>query len=344
MKPSVRNIVLFLGYFMLGMPLLYYAYKYGTPEFGGSDVYSYYKLYATWDFKSVDSPFNQRLISAWCIHMIHLSGISYNTETAVAGSNIDPQIYFSALLFNFLCVVATAIVIFKTTEKFLATEVSFNFVSGLVFLLGFGTLLFLVTALSDALSVLMIAGIFYFYLAKSRWQYLILVAAIFQREYVFMVFVVVAAVDWFFKKEERKYFLAVVLMNIACFVGYIICRKTIFFTPRYEHQMDIAGFFGNITQSIQDIGAYMRQTFMLQNILILYFAIIAYKMFRKLETNKIHLLIIVLLIAQIVVLSLLIGLGNNTGRYFYMGVPILVFYLASEVKPLFTRNPKEITS
>lgn len=331
---AVSNVLVIFCFALLGVPLLYFAYKHGTPAFGGTDVYSYYRLYENWDFASVDSPFNQRLISSWCIYIVHLSGINYATETQIAQTGMDPQVYFSALLFNFICVVLTCWVMYRLIRNYFTPNFLFAFLGGLLFMLGFGTLIFLITALSDALSVLMIAGILYFYLGKSKWQYVLLALAIIQREYVFMIFGLVAFIEWFAKKEDRKYYLTVVIANVLCFAGYIVCRKTIFFTPRYEHQMAVGGFLANISHSIQDAGAYVRQTLLLQNILALYFAIVLYKVFRKIEFNRTYVVITFALLAEIIVLSLLIGLGNNTGRYFYMTTPVIIYFIAYEAAPL----------
>src|SRR5688572_9594016 len=116
---------------LLAYPMLYYAYKYGTPEFGGLDVYSYLKLYSDWDFAHVDSPFNQRLVSSFAVFLIHKSGLNYPTETAIAALKIDPQVYFSALFFNFLCVIATCLVVYRTVEKHLKTTAVYSFLFSL---------------------------------------------------------------------------------------------------------------------------------------------------------------------------------------------------------------------
>lgn len=343
MKESRSTFAIATAYTLLGLPLLYYAYKYGTPEFGGSDVYSYLRLYTNWDYASVDSPFNQRLISSFCIYLIHLTGISYPTKTAVEAMGIDAQVYFSALLFNYMCVVATCVVTYQMVRRHLSASTLFSFASGFTFLLGFGTILFLITGLSDALSVLMLAIIFDLYLRKSGWQYVILVAAVFQREYIFFVFGLIAFIHWFSDRANRKYYSVVLLANIACFVLYFVLRKTLFFTPRYEHQLAVGSFLETIRYSISDYAAYFRQTIMLQNLLFLYIIVFLYKRWKGMKVNVVGMYIVLALLLEIVVLSLFIGLGNNTGRYYYMSVPIIIFYLASEAIVLFgERDPKSL--
>ncbi|MGL4597308.1 MAG: hypothetical protein ACRCYO_07270, partial [Bacteroidia bacterium] len=240
--------------------------------------------------------------------------------------------------FNFLCVIATCLVLFRMVEKHLRASPVIAFLTGLVFLFGFGTQAFLISALSDSLSVLLVAAILYSYLARSWWLLLFLFISVFQREYIFFVFGLIALVDWFAERKNpdanRAYFLKVMAANVFCFLIYFICRKTIFFTPRFEHQIDISRFISNIPESIQDIGAYIRQTFLTQNLLFLYFLVYAYKRMTGREVNKRYLTTTLLLLAQIVVLSLLVRLGNNTGRYFYMAAPVVIYYLMAEALPL----------
>ena len=181
----------------------------------------------------------------------------------------------------------------------------------------------------------MIALIFDLYIRKSKWQYLVLVAAVFQREYVFFVFGLVAFIHWFTDKTNRRYYATVLVANVACFLIYILMRKTLFYTPRYEHQMAVSSFLEKIQYSITDYGAYFRQTFALQNILILYTGLFIYKKMKGMEVLPVNLLISYALLAEIVILSLFIGLGNNTGRYYYMSVPLLIYFLALEALPLF---------
>ncbi len=338
MKSWKKYAALTLVFTLLAYPLFYYVLKYGTPEFGGKDVFSYVKLYDNWDYKNVDSPFNQRIVSSYAIFLIHKTGIHYTTEMAVTKSGIDPHVYFSAVLFNFLCVVATCLVLYRMVEKYLRAGPLFAFLAGLVFLFGFGTQAFLISALSDSLSVLLIAAILYSYLARSWWLLLFLLISVFQREYIFFVFGLIALIDWFANRKQidanRAYFLKVLAANVFCFLIYYICRKTIFFTPRFEHQIDISRFISNIPESIQDIGAYIRQTFLTQNLVFLYLFVYAYKRMSGREVNNQFLLTVFLLLAQIVVLSLLVRLGNNTGRYFYMAIPVVIYYLMAEALPL----------
>lgn len=327
------------------MPLFYYVYKFGTPEFGGLDVYSYYKLYENWDFAAVDSPFNQRLISSFAIYLIHLSGINYNTETAIQALGLNPQVYFSAVLFNFISVILTCLVIYNTIQKFITKDKLVSFIGGLLFLLGFGTLFFLISALTDAFSVLLVALAYYFYLSKSRFIHLVFILAVFQREYVFFVFGLMALIHAVFNPQIRRYAIEVIISSVVCFFIYFICRKTIFYTPRYEHQIDISRFLDTIKHGISDFPAYIRQTLLLQNILFLYFAVIGYKFVKRIKTDRIALLVILMLFFEIVGMSVIVGLGNNTGRYFYMVVPIIIVQIVTEALPLIgIQNNIQITS
>ncbi|TND02410.1 MAG: hypothetical protein FD123_4083 [Bacteroidetes bacterium] len=329
---------LFLVFALLGYPLLYYAYKFGTPEFGGLDVYSYLKLYTNWDFAAVDAPFNQRLVSTYLTYLLHSTGLHYSTETAIAGLGLDPSVYFAALLVNFAAVVATCIVIFRIVERFVNATPLFAFTAGLIYLLGFGTIFFQVSALTDALSVLLLAGAFYFYLARSLWLLPVFLLAIFQREYIFIVFGGMAAFHWLFVKSERRYFLQVLLASMFCFAVYLVLRKTLFHTPRYDHQLSIGDFLGNLSIAVKYMKGYFSQTFLIQNLLLIYVILCLYKYFSKMPCNRQNLLLSLFLLGEIVVISFLSRLGNNTGRYFYMTAPIIIYFIAVEAWPLLQKK------
>jgi len=74
-----------------------------------------------------------------------------------------------------------------------------------------------------------------------------------------------------------------------------------------------------------------------QNILISYFLILIYKCVKKHSIAKKNMWIVLILILQINLICLIALLGNNIGRLFYMTTPIVLFYLAIEVYPLYNK-------
>jgi hypothetical protein len=155
-----------------------------------------------------------------------------------------------------------------------------------------------------------------------------MLALVLQREYVFLVMGLVALLD--FWKQKEKYYLHVLIISIVCFAVYFILRKTLFYTPKYDHQASPMYFLESVFQIKFPLGLYIKQTLMTLNIFILYLIIVAYKKIKKISIDKFSLIKLLLLFLQINIISFAAVLGNNTGRYFYILVPMVIFYLVSE--------------
>ncbi len=327
---------------LLAYPLFYHAYKFSTPEFGGKDYESYYRLYKDWDFKSVESPFNMRLISTAAVHLMYQSGLGYQGEIVFDKPGFDQRVFFNAILFNFICVLLTCLVLYQIIKTQLQSEL-LAWMAMLLYLFGFGTLFFELSALTDALGVLLFALAYHYYLKGSRWYLLFFFLSIFQREYLFFVFGLLAAMQWLFK-NNRRFQMEVVLTSILFFVLYFVLRKTLFYTPHFSHQITIEAWIDSMTRWQFPIAAYIRQSLLIQNIMFLYLLIYFYKRYQNNPVNNQHFWIVVALFVQINLISILAVLGNNTGRYFYIATPVIIHYLMVELNgmkqftKLVTRN------
>jgi hypothetical protein len=76
------------------------------------------------------------------------------------------------------------------------------------------------------------------------------------------------------------------------------------------------------------------------NISLIYLGVILYKKVNGLSFQKYEFYKIILLFAQIVVLAVLLGLGNNTGRYYYMVLPLVLLIIGDEVMGLLGSSEK----
>lgn len=318
---------IWIVYAILCFPMFYFVYKYGTPDLGLKDFYDYYKLYGNWDIEHVDAPFNMRLISTFFVYLLNKAGLHYDTQIAFDRLGMDKQIFFNAVFFNYLCIISTCTVIFFTIKKFFKQN-SAAFIAGLVYLLGFGTLFYEFMPITDAFSILIFAIILYYYLSKSYLIIIPLLILILQREYVFLALGLIALMD--FWKTREKYFLYTLLFCIGCFVIYFVLRKTVFYTPKYDHQASPSYFLESIVQIRFPLVPYIKQTLMTINVFILYLLVVAYKKYKKLEIDKFYLLKLTLLFLQINFISFAAVFGNNTGRYFYILIPIVIFALVKE--------------
>jgi hypothetical protein len=331
---SKGYVILFGLFSLLAFPLFYFVYKYGNPEFGTNDFFSYYKLYENWNIKEVDAPFNMRLLSSFFVYVMVKTGLFYDTATAFDQFGLDKHVFFNAVFFNYLCVVATCLVIFKTSISFYKSYLM-GFVAGLIYLLGFGTLFYELMPITDALSVLLFSLILSGYLKRQYWIIVPLLFLILQREYIFLALSLMALLDLY--KYRVKYYAHILGMCILCFGIYFVLRKTIFYTPRYDHQASFSYFMESVFTIKFPLLTYLRQTALTLNIFFIYVLLFVYKESKRMTTNRFEFMKIILLFLQINIISFAAVFGNNTGRYFYMLVPLVIFQIIAEVQP-FIRN------
>jgi len=332
-----QNAAVLFVLLMLSYPLFYFSYKYTLPDMGGADYFHYLHLYENWDVEHTEAPFNMRIVGSYGTHLFNKAGLHYDTETvfATVHPELSQQTFFNALFFNYLCVLVSAFVMFHTAKARLNNSL-LAFIGSLVFLLGFGTVFFLLKPANDACGVLLIAIGFHYYLKKSAWVYPILLLCVFQREYALMVFGMLAAVDYFF--ERHRYFAAVLLASIASFGLYYILRKTIFYSPLHDGQTKPGFFLQSLLHPEVAWGPFIKQLALSCNLLWLYAAVIAYKMVNRMALNKRFLATVLVLFVQVVLMSIAAGFGNNTGRIFYFTSPIILFFVLLEASAIVVKR------
>lgn len=324
-----QNLIIAFLYTLLAFPLFYFVYKYGSPYLGMIDFFDYYKLYDNFDYHKADSPLNMRLVSSFFVYCLSKTGLVYNTMTHIDDAPFSKIIYFNAIFVNFICVVLTSTIIFNIVYHY-KNSVIMCFLAGLLFLLGFGTIFYELMPLADAMAITLFAWALYSYYKKS-WQIIIpLVLLIFQREYIFLAFGLIALLD--FWKFRNKYYLYCLLLNLICFVAYIVLRKLIFETPRYSHHTNLEFMLGSFTKENFPLIPFIRQTFMTMNVFFIYVIIVIYKKCIKLNINKFEFNKSLFLLGQIIILTFLLSLGNNAGRYFYMLIPMIIVNIIEELK------------
>jgi hypothetical protein len=339
MKLKLQSFsILWILFAILAFPSFYFVYKFGNPMYGTNDFFSYYKLYQNWDIQNVEAPFNMRLLSSFFVFLLNKIGLHYDTACAFDQFQLDKQVFFNAIFFNYLCITSTSVVLYYTIIKHLKSTM-LAFISGLIYLLGFGTLFYEFMPITDALSILLFAIILYAYLEKSYWLIFPLLLLVMQREYVFLALGLVSLLD--FWKYKLKYYLHILLSCIVCFTIYFILRKTIFYTPRFDYQASPAFFIDSLFKIKFPLIPYIKQTLMTLNIFIIYLLIVFYKKWKKLEIDQFNLLKLILLFLQINIISFVAVFGNNTGRYFYILIPLIIFQLMKELKTVISFKIQE---
>lgn len=303
--------------------------------YGTNDFFSYYKLYQNWDIQHIDAPFNMRLLSSFFVFLLNKMGLHYDTICAFDQFKLDKQVFFNAIFFNYICITTTCVVIYNTINKYFRNPL-LSFIAGLIYLLGFGTLFYEFMPITDALSILLFAIILYLYLEKSYWLIVPLLLLVMQREYVFLALGLMTVLD--FWKFKFKFYLHIFFVCIICFSIYFILRKTLFYTPKYDYQASPTFFLNSLFKLKFPLIPYIKQTLMTLNIFIVYILVVIYKKWKGFEIDKFNLLKLALLFLQINIISFAAVFGNNTGRYFYILIPLVIFQLIKEVNPIVKLN------
>lgn len=331
------NSVLFLYYLLIAFPLFYFVYKYSTPYGGMIDFFDYYKLYESMDIHAADSPLNMRLLSSFFVYVLNKTGLVYNTITQIDNAPFQKSIYFNAVFLNYLWVVLTCIMIYHLARK-RGQSVLLSLFMGTLYILGFGTIFFELMPLADAMAVFLFTVFLWYYYRKSSWVVIPLFLLIFQREYLLLAIILLSFLD--FWKTKDRYFLYNVVLSCLFFGLYVLLRKLYFETPRYAHHTSGTFMMNAIIKNHFPLLPFVRQTVMTLNISLIYLGVILYKKVNGLSFQKYEFYKITLLFAQIVVLAVLLGLGNNTGRYYYMVLPLVLLIIGDEVMGLLGSSEK----
>ena len=331
------NFSLFLYYLLIAFPLFYFVYKYSTPYGGMIDFFDYYKLYESMDVHAADSPLNMRLLSSFFVYVLNKTGLAYNTITQIDNAPFQKSIYFNAVFLNYLWVVLTCMMIYHLARN-RDQSILLSLFMGTLYLLGFGTIFFELMPLADALAVFLFTIFLWYYNRKSTLVVIPLLLLVFQREYLLLAIGLFTFLD--FMKAKDRYSLYTFLVSCFLFGLYVLLRKLYFETPRYAHHTSGTFMMDAIIRNHFPLMPFLRQTIMTLNISLIYFGIIFYKKFKCLSFQKHDFYKITLLFAQIVVLAVLLGLGNNTGRYYYMLLPLVLLVIGDEVKGLLGPSEK----
>ena len=314
-------VIIFIALLLIAYPLLYYAYKFYNPNLGGIDFYYYYPLYKDFDISKVEAPFNMRLVGSFFVYLLSKSGFYYDAVVSFHNENINQKIFFNAIFVNWLSVVITLFLLFRSAYMQSKTF-WFAFAMILIFLTGFGTLFFLSNPTSDGFSVLLITITYILYKQKNILIYLLYVLLLFQREFAFIIFGILAFIDFIYSKE--KFYLYHFGINIFLFLTYIILRKTLFYTPLCSLQIRQDTFINSIFYTPLDLWAFCKQVFLSQNIYFLYCLVALLNYRYQLSINKKHLYTLIIFIILTFLISRIAVANNNMSRFLYMFVPILI--------------------
>ena len=330
MKLFIKITLLF---FVLSYGLFYYAYKFSSPKVQGlKDYTEYVKLYENWDYENVSSPFNSRLVSSYGIYLFNKAGFYYETDIAFTNDKVEKSVFFNGLLFNYIFIVLTGVLIFYFSW-FNGIAFWSSLVGGILYIFSFSTMFFYLNPLTEALSAFLTALILLSLFKRNYWYLPILLIALFQREYIFFLIGLYAAFQIVFHKEAKGYFVNVLISTILFFVIYFILRKTLFYTPHHDEQVQFSNLISNVFSLNVSIAAYIKQAFLTQNIFVFYLLLVGYKKIKKMPIDISKLLLLLLLFLQMIVISLFAKLAQTIGRLFFLSAPLIVYFLLYELQP-----------
>lgn len=330
---SRLNLKMLLVYVLLAFPMFYFVYKFGVLLQGYKDAESYLRLYENLASPDVEAPFNMRLISATIIHYMDKLGLMYYTECSIDKyPQFDKSLFFNNVFLNFFCIALTGFSLFRIFTKLGFNQV-FAFLAGVIYLLGFGTLFYLMMPGPDALSVLIFSWVVYFYIRKSYMTIPLFALLILQREYFFLSFMVIAFMDYF--KYKDKYYIKMFAVNLGCFLVYVLLRKTLFYTHHWNHQLTFKFFFYTLFHSDLQLVPLIKQSLMTMNVYLIYIFLLVYKKIKGMSINRHHLWVTLAMLAEITFLSFVMTFGTNNGRYFFLNIPYFLYLILLELKPFY---------
>lgn len=336
MKSITTNLFVLFVIFLITYPLFYFAYKYLDPYLISRDLDHYLGMYQRFDMKGTETPFNTRLISSYLVYIISKSNFYYDTELVFNSNLVSPQIYFSAFFVSYVFFVFTIFIVYRLFYQ-LSENMLLTTTMVFIYFVSFGNFVFSLTPLTDSCGYFLGALATYAFVRKSKWLWPILVLAIIQREYILLGFGLISSFNLLFAKDAKKFYLITFIICISAFALYIVLRKVFLYTPKYDSQLKVNEFLGRLISPNTNWLDFIKQTFLTQNTLFMYFALLVYKRIKKLSLNVTDFALTLLLLAEVVFFCLAGNLGNNGGRYFHLFTPLLVYFIYKELQT-FTKS------
>ena len=336
MNKTLKYLAVIGIFFLLAYPSYYHEYKYGDPAISGqADYYEYYKMYKDLDFEAVAPPTNMRVISALVVHAIYKSGIYYPVEICFSDPNYDQQVYFSAVMHNFLAGIITCFLIFLLVFKYSGNYL-LSILMGAGYLLDYSTVIWGSGGAVDGFSVMVFTIGLFFLLKKSYWIIPLIVLTIFQRDVVLIAFGVFTFVSicyvYLNEKKISKFNLYVFLVTLTSFIIMVVLRETVFHTSDRWSGYTNANFYSNIFDFPDlTLGRFLRGVVFSQNTFLIFLIFLLYKIRNKIAINKEHFLQLLSFFIVMGIICVLLKVLHETGRYFNMASSAIFVYLGFEI-------------
>ncbi len=220
-----RYLYYALFYAVISYGLVYFVYKYYTPDYGGIDYYHYIGVYAhPLNFKAGDAPFVYRQLSATLTHIVWRLGIYHDTRIAFATAG--QRIFFAAIFANWLALVACATVVAATARALVPRAGDgWSLLAGALCFFDFFAQQGVLAGLSEGVSWLLVAIGF---LGWARRSIPILAAVIalsvVQRETIAVVFGALSVFSALLQRDAWRFHVKVLAISLIAVLLYLGMR------------------------------------------------------------------------------------------------------------------------
>jgi hypothetical protein len=314
--------------------MLYFSYKYYSPDYGASDFYAYYKMVLhPLDFSVAPSPLIYRQFSTLITSLIFKMGIFYNMEISYVNEAINQRVFFAFILSNYIALALTALTIMKIIDIEIGKETILSpLFGGVLVFLSFGTLVYVLTGLVEGWTWFFIAFAFYAFKKQNIYLFaVILIVAIFQKEVVSIIFGVISFIffvlDYLKDRKVNKTYLKFFAISFASFVLYLLLRKVFLPISGYENQLNLQSLIETFLNYSIFTSNKLFTTIFSQNLFFIYilFFVLVFK-YRKEEFKTFLALLSAWTLLYMI--GMATDLGTNIGRILLVLSPLFAVYIS----------------
>ncbi len=330
-----KNLILFtrfIFFFLISYGMLYFSYKYYSPDFGASDFYAYYKMVLNpLDLDVAPSPLIYRQFSTLISFLIWKMDIFYNMKIAYVHEGINQKVFFAFILSNYLSLLLTAFIVSKIVDLEIGkVTILAPIVGGILCYLSFGTSVYVLTGLVEGWTWFFIALAFYAFKKDNLYLFIfVMILAIFQKEVISIIFGVISAVFFLFKYNDRfnKRYLKYFIISLLSFIIYILMRKVFIPVEGFENQLSGSLLVETFLNYSIFTSNKLFTTIFSQNLLFIYMMFTLIAIYYRLV--KIDILLALLSIWTLLyMIGMATDLGTNIGRILLVLSPLFSIYIA----------------
>jgi hypothetical protein len=322
--------------------LIFLSYKYYDPFIGGGDDFSvYYSMYENPLSNDTEAPRGYRLFGATVTHLIYKANIYYHTEISFQHDDYDQRIFFAALLSNYiallLCGIICSIIVGRKIDR---QDDLFPFIAGILCFLSFHTQYVIITGINDGWSWFLVALAYLAYERKSILLFsVVMVLTIIQREIIPLIFLIMAIFDFLSNRKQHssvKFEIYAITASLLSMAGYLLIRTIVFPLPGYEFQYSVGSYLKYFVEFFSGeykfgYGDFFLQSFVTQNILILFLITSLLKMGKYVINDRLELAKIGAFLFVIIGLSIGVHENNNTGRMINNLNPVMISLIVTKL-------------